>query len=533
MKRTKISLLLVFVLLFSILLTSCSNRKVEKTLDTLFDDEYESTDQLFSKMQKVKGVDGYIDGFSFHGYESVAFLSNTTNEHTKYKVYSLITKSVILELTDENVEYKITNHVNANHFVVQYTSKSDNGTDIKFIAYDLTGALIAESSNSNLKDYQSFGDHIILNNSVYKLDSEKGTLEEVIEIESFSIPSGEIIHYNDKFVYFANKSSGYDYISVHNTELEQIYYYQPPSYLENFQIRVLNDGKIFAQARIKVTSDAEDYDYYLADEKTNTIYKYKKCQLLIDPENSTVKEIDIGYMLSNLSSNYTLNKNESIYGDEFENIAYVYPIVDKKLNTTDKKMVFMDNNAKITGEIKLLENQESNFVQRIALDRYLVPMLNSTHTLIDGKGNIIASNMVSVSCAGEYIVSNNAIYDLDMNLIYDTRDVPIGTNSTIIGTSKTTVFVNETTGFHELFYVFKDGEKQLLVEQTKERSTDFDAFELFNFGYTIRDLKNHTQVFYNFNGEKIGDFRFTATNYYAYSDDSHLIQIGEEFYLVT
>lgn len=541
MKKTKISLFIAVILLFSILLTSCSNKKVEKTLDTLFVDTKNATDEVFTNIEEINAkLDRYSvsNNYYFDRDTPIAVLKKTEFQQTKYKIYSLITKSFILELDYPNLQHDIYVYPSANYFTVKYVTEERGKTYTEVVAYDFMGNVIT-SNVSGLSPTFLFEDTIALNGFVYKIDREKGTLEKIEGIDSFSIPTGSKIYNNDNYVYFSNYTAKTKNISVYNRELEQIFSYNLPSYFENTYYQYFNDGKIFLQARIKLESDAEEYDYYITSETQKSVYKYDSQQYLIDPIKGSVKEIDIGYMLSEISSNYDLQKENNappLYSENFENIAFVYPIVDKKLDSSasSKKIVFMDNNAKITGEINILEGQSPNLPQKIDENRYFVKMLDGTYTLIDRQGNIIASNIISPEKAGNYIISNDAVYDLDMKLVYDTREVPAGTSAIIIGNSDEDVFISESTGLYQAFYKIKDGEKQLITDRMCERTTEYDAFEPIEIGYIIRNLDENKVALYNFNGQKIADFdKDIFVKHCASFGNTHLIMSNYKLYLVS
>ena len=532
MKKSKLLSLLIFILLSSLLLTSCSNQTAKKTLDTLYNDDYSEDDPIFSEVTKLNDLkNGYQHYQSSHNIAIFSKTSWATQDATFYKVYSLITESVILVLNDKSYEYDISCYGDANYFVVCYKSNNER----EYVAYDLTGAEIARS-NSNFAKYRRLGEYIVFNDTIYKPISDTGKLEVIVDIDLYSIPSNNATNYNDKYIYF-NNSVGSS-ISIYSADLKREYYFEPPSYVENLRYMTLNNGNVVCQGRIPVADNTEEeYDYYLVDTQQNITRKYNNYHILIDPAAKTAKELDLGnYILSSVSSAYTLNKeyeeDKPLYGDGFDNIAYVCPIIDKKIDTSDSamEMLFLENDGKITKSVKILEGQDASLPKRLSADRYLVYMLDGAYTLIDRDGKIIASHISAPSIVGQYIVSNKAIYDFDMNLVYDTRDVPSGTTSKILKMTKSTVFVMESTEEYDTYFAFKDGEKRQLGQESNENLLKSDALQIMDFGYVIKeDLK---YIVYNFNGENIGQLSSKAINVEASSDNAYLISDGLDFYLV-
>ncbi len=529
MKKTKLFSLLIFVLLASLLLSSCSNKRVEKTLDAIFNDDHSSKPDIFTKATLFTDLEGY---------SPVSFVSNIVvaeqhrnglvsgDVHESYKVYNLLTESVVLELTDKSFNYTInTDNTENYYFVVKYRPVTASSA-IEYVAYDLMGNELARSA----KDFEpaiSYDDYVLFNQTVYNKDTKNGSLEKISSVPEYAIPSGKMTDYKNGYIYFTNASD----IVVYDTVFEQVFYYSLPSYIENHTYEILNNGNIFAQGSICVENDAKEYDYYVVG-STET-KKYNIYQALIDPIKKSVKELDLGYMVRDITTSSSESDNPVYNSEGFENIAYLYPIVDKNIDTSaaNQEMVFMSNDAKILKSAKVLEGQSANLPTRINSDRYLIPMIDRMYTLIDANGTVIASGIYSPSHTSEYIISNNVVYDLDMKLIYNSKDLPEGTGARVWKTYDT-IFICESTDTLDAYYTIKNGAKQHIGSRAHDVGRDINALETHSFGYFFKHEDKIT--IYNYNGDVI----FEKSNpsfvvYVSSTDDAALIYFGREYYLIT
>ena len=136
----------------------------------------------------------------------------------------------------------------------------------------------------------------------------------------------------------------------------------------------------------------------------------------------------------------------------------------------------------------------------------------------------------SPNVAGKYITSNNAIYDFDMNLVYDTRDVPAGTTSTIYTTTDNTVLVQERTDEYTTYISFKDGNRKEIGKVPLKE--DFMVVPvnspITSFGYVLYNEGKY--ITYNFNGDILLEHQSEEI---AYTEDSSVVISDGKVYLIT
>ena len=104
MKKNKFLMLTVFVLLFSILLTSCSDKKAVGIIDTVFNEDYEVEYRDYSSTGQIKALDGY----SFYKQQDeIVVFSNGIDTEASYIFYNLATRKIILTLSDHDSSYEV------------------------------------------------------------------------------------------------------------------------------------------------------------------------------------------------------------------------------------------------------------------------------------------------------------------------------------------------------------------------------------------------------------------------------------------
>lgn len=540
MKKTRLFSLLALILLVSLILTSCNTFMLKSVLKSLYNDEFDDEEIVLSTVEEITELEGYSRVQTYKEQKIAIFKKDIRGSHisynyTSYKIYNLLTKSVVLTLKGGNPNY-------ANDFHYLFTvlgyhnilivNKQYNTEKSEYIAYDFMGNELARS-DYKFSSSKNFGDYVLFDNRLYKPDEATGALEEAIEIDSFVIPNASELISNGEYLYSSQNNT----ISVYDTEFNPIYCYQAPSYFNtgaSFDWFVLDNGKIFIQGSYSLPEDAKKFDYYTTlTSSPYTTVKSKLYQAIINPKSGRVKEVDLGCVVAEVVSEYDLNQEqEGFYAEGFKNIAYTYPIVDKRIDRSEAMwdISFMNNNGKLSKSIKLLEGQRPELPKKLSSDRYLVPMLGGTYTLTNQKGKVIASGITSPKVAGKYITSNNAIYDFDMNLVYDTRDVPAGTTSTIYTTTDNTVLVQERTDEYSTYISFKDGNRKEIGKVPLKE--DFMVVPvnspITSFGYVLYNEGKY--ITYNFNGDILLEHKSEEI---AYTEDSSVVISDGKVYLIT
>ena len=182
----------------------------------------------------------------------------------------------------------------------------------------------------------------------------------------------------------------------------------------------------------------------------------------------------------------------------------------------------MNNNGKVLKSIKVIENQDCTIPKKIANGRYVVYMLDGTYTLFDNNGKQLATLTNYMGCYGSSILCNDAIHDLDMNLIYDTRDVPIGVKAEIVRCKDDVIYVSERTGTKTVYFSFINGVKGEICRI--DNSDINNEISFTEFGYTVKTSDSF--VIYNSLGEKLLDLKSEPTLFRC-SDNVYIYKVTE------
>ena len=527
MKKTKFMTLIVTVLLFSILLTSCSANKAAKVFKTLYNEVEDDIEyEAYNISEHIADIDASKYTNVDIGDNIVLFIAENDGK-TNYICYNIYSQSVVLNLNDTDISYSLSiDNINNNVITVRETSSYTNSynsvrTKTEYVAYDFMGNELARAS-SKFTDAFKFGDLVIFNGSAYKVVDEAGKLEKT-EHKPYQIPTRSMSTsiYNDEYYYIESLRT----ISIYNKDLVNVYTYSAPSYISSYSFFFLNDGKVLMRGTYTVEGDTKDFDYYIVS--NNQTVKYKLYYELIDPEKCSTKKLDLDFYISSITSAYSYKSNEDefeIRDDSFENIAVIHPIVDKKLDSSEAATdtVFMNNNGKVLKSIKVIENQDCTIPTKIANDRYVVYMLDGTYTLFDNNGKQLATLTNYMGCRGSSILCNDAIYDLDMNLIYDTRDVPIGVKAEIVRCNDDVIYVSERTGTKTVYFSFINGVKGEICRI--DNSDINNEISFTEFGYTVKTSDSF--VIYNSLGEKLLDLKSEPTLFRC-SDNVYIYKVTE------
>lgn len=519
MKKTKWVILAASLLTMAILLTSCSSVKPIKTFDQVLEIDYDFEQTIYGSTGPISELDAYS---LYHSNNNIAVFSRGSDTNTEYKVYNIDSQKVILDLSRTNVSYSIDlSYVKQNVLLVSavYYSgtlydRSESGRE--YFAYDTAGNLLESRNSSFSSAPYTFGDLIIFNGNAFELNDKTGALESVDDIPDYALPASSQSMYNDDYYYFESANT----ISIYDRTLFPLYSYSVPSYAENAYFYMLNDGKVLTQFSYKVEENAISYDYY--SNLYGETVKYKLITYLIDPEKKTEKKIDFDYVISDVNSRYSLNKSDEdnpLYAESFENIAYICPIVDKKIDSSKSAcdVVLMDNKGKISKSLKLVDGQLAAIPKMISEDRYLVDMIDGSRVLTDSEGIIIETISSRISLCGSYFVSETAIYDHDLEVVYDVYDTPQGISATIIGKSDNAVFVSEKSESSTIYYSFMDGKKRELYETKLSDKTA--TATISTYGLYIRESGVH--AIYNALGEELITLSNMPTTV-TYSDNAML-----------
>lgn len=544
MKKSKILLILAALLVAAMLLTSCGGAKIgtinnlSKYLNTEYDLSYDS----IVSGKTVSGLEGYSVDENMTTDEFVFLYKLSTDDEPKvyHKVLSLASGEIILNFTaDKDTQYVFETSSSPNAiFVKEYeldTKKIDTETnpmlaalvaafadgsisigellesDIKdnisttYTLYDSTGANIA--STDDMDSFYNYADLIVYNYVAYSENEADGKLVEAAKVPEY-IDLGDCSDYTDDYYYdmatfedFTSKVTVYDK-SFNTVFVWTANNYSDDSVYENSNtVCVLNNGDILIQYMLVLDEDAEDYDVSIV--KNGVTSKLDLVSELITLKNKKTTQLDLDYVVYELMRNSELYDDEeeaaeNYFNNDFENLAFIYPVVDKKISYGyyDLDLVIMDNKAKAQKSVKINDLQTANFAEKIGDDVFMISTIDGNTTFINSKGKLLTSFSGDLEVCGSYLVGEAAIYNFSLEVVYDLR----ANDATCVACVGDTVFVkvklSDTSANKYDVLSLCNGEEKTVYTYDKKKS-----FDITEFGYVIIEEDNYT--YYNEKGEKL------------------------------
>ena len=530
MKKTKLFTLVAMLLVVATLLASCGSdaeglAKIS-SLSSVLNTNYDPYADEKVSASAIDGLDGYTYEESDSDFAVFTKTSYEANEQT-IKIVSLRKGAVILSVTSsKEAQYSVELGRTTPTFIVHKQFGEDFSKD-RYTLYDAAGNTVA-SHSSEIEEPSLFADLILYDSTLYEED-ENGNLKEVATIaENLQIDTPD--EYNEKYFYFTSKKS----VTVYDRNFKLKTLWKMPSDADNSSISVLNNGNVLIQYLMQLDPETTKYDVIDLDDE---VTKYDLHTYILNVETGKTTAVETDYLFAQLVSNYTItendDKNNNYFAKNFENFAIAYKITDKRIDTTTTDIVLVNNDGKITSSVKIADHQSDSLPQKIANDTYLV-YTEYGRAIINGKGEtLLTIQNDSLDIIGSYIVSEKAIYNLKMEVIYSLNQ----NDATIIGDLNGVIFIaqeiNDTT--YEVLCL-RNGEIITLctVDTASDHSNRFNLDEDGGFYYVYRSA---TAQYSYFNSK--GDLLITSdyslhTTAMSSAHGTAIIQTSEnEYYLLT
>ena len=500
MKKRRFLALLATVLLLATGLTACGKDVgTVSSLDKVLNPDYDVSETVWKEAVAVAQLDGY-------SYEKsagdVALFSqfNSRTDLTTYAVFNFKTEKVILSLTEKQNTQLLIDFSFAEYGMIHVEEVDVQTAEFTHWQYDTAGNEILKQKSLTAKLPQRLGDMIVYDRAAYSLDRETGALTKVMDVpEHLYLKEQDLIAWNEDYYYFSDNST----VFVYDKELNFVSTWSAPSYAQSKKIRVLNDGTVLAQYRCELSEDAKEFDFY--QNNNARTQKYDLITLLISPKNARVKEIDLKYVVVDVISETAAHQSENgeAYGESFDNLATVYPIVNQRVDESAaaRDLVLFSNSGTVRRSLKLVEGQTAALPEKLEDDVYILPMLDGGAAILNLKGDVLVRlnsfNEDDWRQAGHYFVTDSAIYNLSLERVLDLRE----TETRVLYAGKNLILLREGTDESYTVYAFQNGEKtKLYTYLMTDASTE--SFETVpGLGYCIGDgTKYH---YYNENCEEI------------------------------
>ncbi|MBR4942630.1 MAG: hypothetical protein IKZ28_01250, partial [Clostridia bacterium] len=174
-------------------------------------------------------------------------------------------------------------------------------------------------------------------------------------------------------------------IFVYDLDYNFVSYYSIPSTCSDAEYYILGNGNVFVQYAKELPDDATEYDVYAEGTK------YDVNSLIFDVVNSTTKEMNLNFVVSDLISKamYPEIFEEYVTSSKIVNLAQIHYIVDKSINENDKKVVSLSDDMVILGTLgKEISNQDG-IAEPIGNNRFIVSDKSGRDYLINERGEMI------------------------------------------------------------------------------------------------------------------------------------------------
>ncbi len=421
--------------------------------------------------------------------------------------------------------------------VVEQTDPKDSYSNLDATAvtkfFTRTGELITSVTEENLSydpNYEGAsitqslsGDYAYLTVTTYNEGKTKNTVYTVDTTTQTKVtlagatgdketfikrPEFDVVKGNYGYVYDAYEKEVWVY------DLTQwiscIYYNKASSNWEDVNATVLDNGKILVQYKSQLMDNAVNYDII---EERNSEYtaKFDVVQLLINPADGAMEEVELGYIFNNMGAAAAAK-----YNDNAKNLLYLTPIVDKKIDESLKFEAVLDDSLNI-----LYAHKATVVGQEIGTLKYVAEGLYKTtldygddvtvNVFVDGTGKELMKIPTNAEeYYGHYKVGTGVYSYTDMNTkLFDLSDYTVVKeygSYVLLETSEIDI-VDPSDTVYTYYYFNETMSEPQKVADTEERLTtsDYGAYWLQISRKVNVDESTTKTVYdlYNANGVKI------------------------------
>ena len=533
MKKTKILSLLCLFLLAAILLVGCGEESTTlqkaSSFTTVLNPNYNTNPGIKVAATVVNGLDDYSLVES-NEYFAVFSRNSYDDDETMTKVVSLRTGEVILSLaSSENTVYSVSLSSSTPTFVTYKRYGADLDKK-RYTLYDAAGNTVVTHSYA-VSEPSAFADMILYGSTLYKEDNN-GNLTEVTTIAEnvkISTPSA----YSEKYFYFFNQSS----ILVYDRQFNLQTIWNAPIGIKNsLSAFVLNNSNVLIQYSIQLDPETTTYDFI--QEYNNEFSKFNLYTYILNVETGKTSALETSYVFSSVESAYHITTEEDpsnrMFTENFENIALVYPITNMRIDTTTAScdLVLLDNSGKATASLKITDYQYPSLPQKITNDTYKVSTQYGT-AIVNSQGTVLTGiNNSSLSIIGSYIVSEKAIYNPNMEVVYNLSQ----NNARVIGTMDGTIFISEEVNdFTYEILSIRDGVINSICSASYDDTTDLFGYDSDAGYYWVYRQNTEKYSYFNANGDLLiaSDYRLSTVVTSETNGTAILKNAENEYYMLS
>ncbi len=497
MKRSKILVLVAALLVAVMALTACAG-KGKAAFSDYINTEYDTATPAITAGEKISAIKDYTF-VSANGYIAVFSTIDEEEETVTYKLVNLADASVIATISKEDTLSTFAPYGPA-YLVASVTATEDTEPVTKYALYDVTGTAIAKSDDAATAEVLNGGEFLVYDRVIYDINA-KGELTKMVDVPEYVSVEIELI--SENYFYSALEESG---IVVYDREFNYVSYYQLPSYAEDQELFLLDNGDYIVQYRVALDSESAKYDIYSVEDGVTS--KFDLVTLLVSAADGSAKELKFDYIIEELNANSDLydaeEENNMFLEDSFENIVILIPIEDGKVNDAEfaAEIRFMDNKGKLGDSLKVFDDMMAYGVPNKIADNVYVSYGATGFVLLNGEGEIIKriTNTSFFNIVGGYFVGDDAIYSADLSeTVYDLKKNEVE-DTLVIGDSL--LMQIELDDGNYKVVLFADGKETAIYNSETMDTKEFFVIEEID-GYCIYDQADDKYAYYNAKGEKV------------------------------
>ena len=499
MKRTKFFILVTALIVLSMTLSSCFIGGVKVT--DFLNADYETSAYVYTQANDLVGAEGY-NYVSSNGYLAVfQKLDETTSTYT-YRVISLTDGIIVDTYGQSNTAYSFNFYGAALVVTSVYTDPESAYArpETAYTLFDGTGSRIATSKYSGEVKTLN-GDFVYYDGTIYET-KENGKLITFASVPEYVLT--DIDEVNENYFYSINSKS----IVVYDHAFNYISSYEVPGYAKAVNTFILNNGDILVQYFRLLDSHDDKYDLLIAESGSQAKYEVETLLVSAKTGKATAKSKLNDYMIYDVMPNYELcdaEDDNSEYTDSFDNIIVLAPIVDKNIDASETAMEirYISNKASLGKSIKILDDMAIELPEKVSDGVYMVETIAGL-ALIDENGAVLNRLSDTLDLVGEYFVGKTAIYDTDLDMVYDIRN----NNAELLGVVGDSIIIKKELYGNEYEYLlFHDGKTKSIYNDTPDSNSEFVI--LGDIGYAIVDATTGETRCFNTDGQLL----LTVNNY--------------------
>ena len=527
MKKVKLILIAALVVMMLLTVTACSGGKVFSTKDYEADEAH-----VYTTATKID-----YDGYTYDGSRAnFVLLSLTGNNNLKTQViYDIANKAEIGKFIDaesatQQTKYTVSLYSytpvmgeNAIGYYVVETRITTIATAEVTYSYSLYQADLIKTFDSDVQianvtsrrlDIVTFGDEL------YRFgDDGKLVLLRAENELAFEVPDLDGKNGSDYYDVANNK------LFVYDSNLNLKFYYSIQQASQDLMIAPVDTNKYFVQYTVKKFDTDKDYDYFT--DEGGVLAKYDLVQKVVDAKSGSEKDVDTGMYIDIIVAQEDMGV---LFNGIKKNIKYVAignEIINKQITIAeDSKYFAIDKNGKLGVQLDGTIINEANF-DIIANDRVVITDTLGRSYLYDFKEKLIGQVNNVNEYTNKYIVSDKAIYDLDLNKVFDIE----AEKCEFVRILGDNVVLSEVTDTAVNYYLFDGTKKSFNIAATDD--LDFIDADLYVIESTVGTGKAYTV--YNSQMATVASVSVDnaiLVNKVAQYDDVKLVRMGDKFYVV-